>query len=535
MPKSKKKVKVDHGEIVSFIPSGYSVEVQGRIMQEYTDEGQLCYTVAMLIRPENPRDYVDKSNKIYEYFETDEYVEIYHDQILQVIPSEVLFENEDDYEYMDIHINEKLLQKGFIYITQFEDSSKELHRPTVPYHTVWAYHFHPDNKQFIGMETDIATAYYGFIKYAIFDPFISAAAKVTRSKQKNLELWQLLLNMAPIENFVWDDFYMQCLKHPLAVEKAKVQKDNTISLLDVQPMLAARDCIPFILEKLTKLHHLYQELPDGRLHATAGTALLTEWSKEVDANLRKWNSRGVYKNTEDLLKIIEEEKKTGEDAPAENEEEEEEDLEDLICNKIIKMDKTEDDTPMKDEEIIDSDSDETESTESESVDFRRRKDSDDESTSSSDADFDGEEEEEEEEDGEEEEEEESSDESSESSASETPKKKSKKRKLAEVIESDSSSTDALEDEEPKQMLKKKPFIGKFHTTTLKTPQVTFVSPKTEPVTTPVQPPPIFSVLSILNPTELPKETEPETTVSYEVITPQLQDPTSPEIIVIDDD
>lgn len=292
MSKHLKKPKtVDLTDVVTFIPKDYFVEVQGRVMSLFnSDDGVPMATVAMLLRPDNPNDFVGKSTRVFEYLETDLFYDIEQDSILAIIPSNVYQEGYQDLEYIEMEIPKKILKKGFIYITGFLKDNGEIIEPASATHTVWAYHFHPENRAVLADPYDVSVAYYTVIKQVIFDPFVSPESKSSRRRDKNPNLWQLLLDLAPAVD-TYEAFLPASVNHPMAMASSKRELFPDWNLLDLEKMIRPRFTIPFILTCLKQLHQMYANSEEYALNAAiAAATLLAEWNSKVEKMINSINS-----------------------------------------------------------------------------------------------------------------------------------------------------------------------------------------------------------------------------------------------------
>jgi hypothetical protein len=276
------------GDVVTFLPRGLPIQAQGRIMSLYkNEENEAMMTVAMLQRPEEPSDYVKKNMKIYEYYETDCYNDIKESTVLKVVAAEVYPENFNDLEFITMNTPSKVLKRGFIYISGFVTADHQILPPTPMNETIWAFHFHPNNKV-LASSDDVSNAYYSVMKSHLFDPFVHPTSRTSRHKNKNPNLWQLLVKLAP-DVRTYEDFLPHCVDHPIAKAHKNAATISDWNLLDIEKMLAPKFTIPIILRRLAQIHELYSSSEQFCLSAPEANKLFAVWDAEIEAVLDRLN------------------------------------------------------------------------------------------------------------------------------------------------------------------------------------------------------------------------------------------------------
>lgn len=188
-------------DIISFradLPFKKDAQFQGRLVSMYARDPELKDKIAvlqLLYRPRNPKDSVTKHERIFEYWESDEVVEVEVDRIITVVPW-VHVHDSSAYNFNMIRdevSSRKELKQGVIAITHYLDGvGRPIPAVDGKLIVEW-YQFDPDRLE--AYPEDLTNQFWSAVKTAIFDPYVSPLSRSARrqSKDKNRNLWAWLV------------------------------------------------------------------------------------------------------------------------------------------------------------------------------------------------------------------------------------------------------------------------------------------------------------------------------------------------------
>ncbi len=267
--------------------NGISLELQGRIMTMYSTDvkgDNVFFGLHMLYRPDTrPRDIIKKNScYIYEYWESDEYVDVSAKDVIAVIPSTILVEGCDpSYSEFAVDVDEKLLSKGFIYISKSVDSNQIQYPPCQPEVTLAWHHF--DHESFTTHPDTLDKHFWGVLKELVFDVFVSPISKSyrRRSPHKNRRLWDTIVaNFASPEMILvgateslldTDRMYLDenCLKHIC---------DSIHLMMNFRQTSAG-----FIIRRLSDRYHELEAIRDRGYCLEQGCSLNEDLKEETES------------------------------------------------------------------------------------------------------------------------------------------------------------------------------------------------------------------------------------------------------------
>ena len=191
---------IEIGEVVSFKPEAFKIEVQGRVMGYVEEDGVLYAQIYLLAR--GTKDYVTANSKIYHYYDTDYFAYINVDQITKAIPSVIMTPADDGKQFLIEHFPLKLRQNGVIYVTEYQDESghRQLVEPVL-LQLMW-FHFSPlEVESYYDLvidPSDLSTGMLCSLKALFFDMFVSPLSPSKRRNQIswNQKSWRIILEAA---------------------------------------------------------------------------------------------------------------------------------------------------------------------------------------------------------------------------------------------------------------------------------------------------------------------------------------------------
>jgi len=299
---------------------------QGRIMSIFSLGDVVHFSIHLLVRPweGKPKDFTSKDSKIFEYWETQEEVDILFTQLQCIVPS-------CEMSAKRVSIADVIEEGGFtreecktgcLWISKFFDGISSTFPIVNGLFALRWHHFDYDAESV--RKEDFGNAIWFIVKEVVFNPFVSKSTlsgnfvlggddtgrkrprRNPMEVQKNVDLWEFMLLHKELAQRPFADLERELQQHPLVrvfldnrrQQGYDVDSLKDVSLLSIDKMIHPDITLPFIFTKIVELK--------AYLHLSEAEELISdeETESESEDTVTQETEATVVKELSDVVKHL---------------------------------------------------------------------------------------------------------------------------------------------------------------------------------------------------------------------------------------